>query len=154
MFVANQLVAWSSVYGLGLEEIDDQHKMLFDIINKTWRSIIEQAGGQVTQTLIDQLEMYTLAHFAAEETFMRVTHYPEFDLHKGEHQQFIARIAAEKKQLVASGTVSLDLLYFLKYWLIDHILLSDKAYAQFTRQARESSKGPSMLKRFFMQFWL
>lgn len=154
MFVANQLVAWSSIYGLGLEEIDDQHKSLFDIINKTWRAIVEQAESHVTQALVDQLEMYALAHFAAEETFMRASRFPEFETHKGEHQQFVARIAAEKKRLVAGGTVSLDLLYFLKDWLIEHILLSDKAYAQFTRQTRENSKSPSLLRRFFRQFWL
>lgn len=112
--MAEQLISWSSIYCLGLEEIDVQHKSLFEIINATWQAIIERANPSVTLALMDQLEMYTLAHFATEETFMRVTEYPEFNSHKREHQKFVARVANEKKALLAGGNMSLDLMYFLK----------------------------------------
>ena len=149
--MAEVLVSWGSKYCLGLEEIDAQHKSLVDIINNTWQAIIDRADRDTTQHLLGQLEMYTLAHFAAEETFMRVTNFPQFDAHKYEHQQFVARIVCEKNNFLADGKLTLDLMYFLKDWLIDHILCSDKAYVEFTNNGKANQV--STLGRFFKRFW-
>ena len=66
------MVAWSSAYALGLEEIDVQHKMLFDLINALWDHIVQQSPKEGA-TPLGELERYTLSHFTAEETFMRVS---------------------------------------------------------------------------------
>ena len=66
---------------------------------------------------------------------MRVTEYPEFSKHKKEHQDFIARVADEKKHAVSTGNLSLDMMYFLRDWLVDHILVSDKHFAEVTRRS-------------------
>lgn len=147
--MVTRLVGWSHDYSLGLDEIDAQHKSLFEIINKTWQAIVDRADREHILQLVEELEVYTLAHFVAEETFMRVTEFPEFDAHKQAHQRFIARIAAEKVAIIAGGHLTLDLMHFLRDWLVDHILVSDKAYADFTRR----NKGGSILGRFFKRFW-
>ena len=72
------------------------------------------SDNQVIFSLIGELEKYTLAHFAAEETLMRITDYPQFDKHKKEHQDFVARVVEEKAQAVATGQLSLDMMYFLE----------------------------------------
>ena len=149
--MAEEIVKWSSQYSLGLDEIDEQHKSLLDLINKIWQSIVDRSDQKATLNLVEELETYTLAHFAAEETFMRVTRYPDFDAHKKEHQNFVARIAAEKKRAQLIGSLSLDLVHFLRDWLIDHILVSDKAYADFTQQTKDRSS--SLLGRLFKRFF-
>lgn len=147
----NSLVRWSDGYNLGLAEIDEQHKSLVDLIGNIWQSIVNRSDPGITFALIGELETYTLAHFTAEETFMRVMNYPDFDAHKREHQSFIARIADEKSKAQKVGALSLDLMHFLRDWLINHILLSDKAYAAYLQQ-RDSSSG-SRLKQFFKKFF-
>ena len=73
--MAEALIKWSDTYNLGLKEIDEQHKSLLDLINKIWQSIIDRNEKDVVFGLVEELERYTLAHFAAEETFMRVTDF-------------------------------------------------------------------------------
>lgn len=140
------LVAWSDAYSLGLPEIDDQHKVLIDLINQLWDAIIKRARPEEMLTIVEELEKYTISHFGAEETFMRMTGYPEFDRHKKFHDDFVARIGAEKKVVQAGGHLSLELLKYLRDWLINHILVADKAYAEVHRRRNEPQ---TMLGRFF-----
>lgn len=123
------VVAWSNAYALGLEEIDDQHKALFDLINKLWEHLVARSPQAKVLATLEQLEHYTLSHFTAEETFMRVTGYAGFEPHKAAHAKFVARIAQEKAAIKAGQDLSFDVLTFLKDWLVDHILVADKAYA-------------------------
>ena len=149
--MAEALFNWSDTYNLGLEEIDEQHRSLLDLINKIWQSIVDRSDRDVVFVLVEELERYTLAHFAAEETFMRVTEYPDFPAHKIEHQNFVSRIADEKKRALQAGSLSLDLMHFLRDWLVEHILVCDRAYADFTRKSK-SGEG-SVLGRFFRRFF-
>lgn len=140
------LVAWSDAYSIGMAEIDDQHKVLIDLINQLWDAIIKRARNEEMLAIVEELEKYTISHFGAEETFMRVTGYPEFDRHKKIHDEFVARIAAEKRVVQAGGHLSLELLKYLRDWLINHILVADKAYAEVHRRKDEPQ---TMLGRFF-----
>ena len=78
---------------------------------------------------LDELERYTVTHFTAEEAFMRSHGYSNFEAHKKQHDQFISRVRSERQSIEAGGPVSLDMINFLKDWLINHILVQDKAYA-------------------------
>lgn len=149
--MASALIPWEQRFFLGLDEIDEQHKSLVDIINRIWQSIIEKGEKSAVLSLIEELERYTLAHFAAEETFMRVTDYPQFAKHKQEHQDFIARVATEKQRALSAGNLSLDIVYFLRDWLVEHILASDKHYAEFTH--RKKSGSSSLLGKLFRRFF-
>ena len=149
--MAADLIRWRAQYNLGLDEIDAQHQSLLELINKAWRAIVRRSDPSVVLAVIDELERYTLAHFTAEETFMRVTGYPAFEAHKREHQAFVARIAEERQRAATTGSLSLDLMHFLRDWLIDHIVVSDKAYAEFTRTNKACE--PSLLARFFTRFF-
>ena len=93
----------------------------------------------------------TLAHFAAEETLMRITDYPQFDKHKKEHQDFVARVVEEKAQAVATGQLSLDMMYFLRNWLGEHILVSDKHCADYS--LRNKTENRSLIGRLFRRFF-
>ena len=45
MTLAASLVTWQDDYALGLEEIDAQHKTLFDIMNRLWAGIVSNAAS-------------------------------------------------------------------------------------------------------------
>ena len=76
--------------------------------------------------LVEELERYTVSHFTAEEIFMTQTGFPGLAAHQALHQKFISRIAAEREAVSQGKALSLDLLHFLKYWLVDHILVQDQ----------------------------
>lgn len=149
--MANTWMAWEDEYCLGLEAIDEQHKSLVSLINDIWQSIVEKSANTQVFALINELETYTLAHFAAEETYMQTTRYPDFARHRDEHQEFVARISAEKSKAMVTGQLSLDLTYYLRDWLVQHILISDKQYAEYSqRSAKEDSP---LIVRLFRRFF-
>jgi len=140
------LVIWQDSYALGMEEIDEQHKMLFDIMNRLWAAILDNAEGRRLATILEDLERYTVLHFTEEETFMRSIGYPDFDDHVAYHRKFVRKLMDEKEAAHAGRPVSLELIHFLRDWLVNHILVEDKRYAaQFNKEKRNSS----LLGRFF-----
>lgn len=142
MNVRETFVAWSDEYSLGLPEIDDQHKVLFQVLNRLWASLINRASREEMLAIADELERYTVAHFTAEEVYMRAIEYPDFAEHKKAHKAFVDRLATEKRVVLAGGNLSLDLVKFLRDWLANHILVTDKAYAR-------TSKPKGRLASFF-----
>lgn len=53
--MAIALMAWEEKFCLGLDEIDEQHKSLVDLINQIWESIIKRSDNQVIFSLIGEL---------------------------------------------------------------------------------------------------
>ena len=145
---ANNIVNWSDNYALDMPEIDAQHQVLFALINRLWNQIINHADTNEMLKVLDELEQYTISHFAAEETFMRMSNYSKFDEHKLAHTKFVARIVKEKAHVIAGNALTLDILHFLKDWLVDHILVTDKAYADQLKHKSGSLLG-KLFRRFF-----
>ena len=147
-----ELVKWNESFELGLKEIDDQHHSLIDLINQIGQAIADHAELAVITELTGALEKYTVEHFTAEEDFMRAGNFPNLAEHKQEHDEFVARIAKEKAQAIESGGFSLDLMRFLRDWLINHIFRSDRKYANFTQGQTAQGQKP-LLERFFKRFF-
>ena len=143
------LVTWSDDYLLGLDEIDEQHKALFDLINAIWRLVVSKARDDETLRAVEELEKYALIHFTSEEMFMRDTGYTGFSAHKAAHLGFSERVAAERTRVLAGQPIGLDLVHFLNDWLAEHILVSDRAYVQALQGQGEHG---SMLRKLFKPF--
>ena len=63
--MTQHLIDWNSAYSIGLDEIDDQHRVLFDIINGMWASVINREKGAPLLDALDELERYTVTHFTS-----------------------------------------------------------------------------------------
>jgi hemerythrin-like metal-binding protein len=140
------LVTWQDTYSIGLPEVDDQHKMLFALINRLWVATIARAERSELLGIVEELENYTRSHFAAEEAFMRAIRYARRAEHEGMHRVFVGRISVERAAVDAGKLPGLDLLRFLNDWLVNHILVTDKEYAA---AYREIARPASPLTRFF-----
>ncbi len=163
--MARELVTWRSEYNLGVEGIDKQHRSLVDLVNQVWEGIVFQAERAKMLELVQRLEHYTIAHFAAEEAYMKAIGYPGLDAHKLVHQQFIARVDAEKKAVLKGGQLTLGLVEFLKQWLLDHIMGLDREAADYAKQVQKtrpkenigtvqtSEEPESILKSIFRRFF-
>ena len=143
------LVKWDDSYSLELPEIDAQHRTLLELINSLWQAIVTQTSAEHLLPHVEALDRYTLTHFAEEEQFMLASGYPRLEEHRAAHRSFEQRIAGEKAIVLDGGFVRLDLVRFLNDWLINHILVVDKDYAQYVKQGERPS---SFLGRFFRKF--
>jgi two-component system NtrC family sensor kinase len=126
------LFTWEQKFSTGIDEIDTQHKQLFNLINKLNETITLGESQQILIRAMDKLVAYTYYHFDAEENFMRQNGYPEplFLDHQVKHRAFIKKIAKEQLRCATDPKkISMELLNFFMDWFTDHILDADKHMA-------------------------
>ncbi len=125
-----EIFPWKEEYNTGCEEIDTQHKKLFNIINELFTAFEGSFAESQVPRILKELEDYTVYHFSTEERLFEERNYPLKEEHKKEHDSFIRKIKNFKKQmeLGQNNLLAFDVMLALKDWLIDHILGSDHKY--------------------------
>lgn len=127
-----EMYSWSDAMSVGLQELDEQHKALFDILTELHEAIDAKASAKVCSAILDRLVDQTRIHFLMEESLMRLLNYPEFDAHKMQHGNLLGQVARVQARLESDGfAMSFELLHFLKAWLVNHILHRDQRFAAF-----------------------
>lgn len=129
------LIPWSQSLSVGLDYIDNQHKVLIKLINDLHRAMKAGKSTSTSGAILDQLIEYTETHFGNEERLFKKFKYPEYENHKKVHTSLVNQVKDLKNQFMAGdGTLSVELMEFLQSWLKDHILKVDKRYVPFLRQ--------------------
>ncbi|MCV6639062.1 bacteriohemerythrin [Candidatus Albibeggiatoa sp. nov. NOAA] len=125
----NNFVEWTDELSVGIQEIDEQHKILVDLLNRLYESIILRTDDEEASQVLTELSQYTIVHFAVEESLMRILGYDEYEEHKKHHEELTQQVI-ELSNKVKAGKLSssMELLNFLKNWLTKHILIEDKRY--------------------------
>lgn len=127
-------VEWTADLSVGIEEIDEQHKILVGLINRLFdQTVVHQtADPAVMDEILHELVEYTVIHFAVEESLFRIFHYPGTEAHTQHHDDLKVQVL-EIQQKIKRGeaSVNTELLMFLKKWLTNHILQEDKLYGPF-----------------------
>jgi len=78
------------------------------------------------------LANYTVYHFGTEEKLFRRYQYGEFQAHKKQHDDLTKQVLDLKAKLdTGKSLVTVEIMGFLKDWLNNHILKSDKKYGAF-----------------------
>lgn len=126
------IMKWEAVYSVEIPSIDNQHKKLIAIINDLNDAMSQGKGKEVIGGIIKQLENYTVEHFRFEEDLFRKHGYPETNAHIKQHQDLVKQVS-DFRQKFESGhlMLSLNVMNFLKDWLRNHILETDKKYISF-----------------------
>lgn len=123
------LVQWSDELSVGIEEIDNQHRILVDLLNELHRAIVEHRGSEAAHRILAELLEYTRIHFAVEESLMRILGYPDYEEHRHHHELLINEVQELSQKLEAGKkSVNFELLHFLKMWLTKHIMEEDRQY--------------------------
>lgn len=126
------LLTWKDEYSVGVKQFDDEHKRLIGLINDLHAAMLASRSQEVVQDVLRKLVQYTDIHFRHEEETFAKAGYPESAQHKAQHNTLRAQVM----EFVHDGRehnahLSIDVLKFLKQWLLDHIEKNDKAYGPF-----------------------
>ncbi len=126
------LIQWDDTLSVNVEEIDRQHQKLIDILNQLYISTHENASKEKLTEILNALIEYTVIHFNTEEMYMKQCKYPEAVAHTAEHEALKEEVLNfSKAYKEGTETVSFELLNFLRKWLTNHILRSDKKYSKY-----------------------
>lgn len=124
------IMTWNNSFATGIESIDKQHQQLVGYVNELFDAITQKRGEAVTKRLLGDLVTYTVSHFAHEEQFFRRFKYPDTAAHVAEHEGLKKQVGDfAKKYAAGQATVNAELMTFLRNWLANHIMQSDKRYA-------------------------
>lgn len=127
-----ELMPWNESFVNGVSEFDNQHKYLVELVNKLYKGMKLGHSDEAVGRTLDELIDYTASHFACEEKLMAENQYPDYDSHIQIHKELVGKVVDfQKKFSAGEATVSLDLLEFLKDWLIGHIKGVDRKYGPF-----------------------
>jgi len=126
------LIKWEQKYSVDVGMFNDQHKKLIDIINDLFDSMkigkSNEKLGEIFTSLID----YTKYHFKDEEDMMKKYFYPDYLTHKKEHDVLTEKVLEYKAKFDNKEIlISIELLNFIKEWLMNHIMQTDKKYGVF-----------------------
>jgi hemerythrin-like metal-binding protein len=118
---------WKDAYNIGVKEIDNQHRGLFDIIDKLFNSRMYESDGKYFALTLHKFFEYVQIHFSTEERYMREAQYPQVAEHQQEHEQFITQVSKLVQDVENKEPhIENEVLSFLKDWYLAHILGTDR----------------------------
>jgi len=128
---------WSDALLTGVAEIDKQHRILVGMLVEAQAKLTDDTSGRLLEHIIRDLLAYAIYHFDTEQQLMREYGYGTAEpgqaaLHLAQHRLFSEQVVALRADArTGEHGVRDALLRFLKDWLTDHILTTDKRLGQF-----------------------
>jgi hemerythrin len=130
-------IQWSDDLLTGVAEIDRQHRILVNTLNEAQVRLANEMDDQLFEQITRDLLAYAIYHFNTEEQLMQQHGYvsgasEESKSHLAAHRRFSEQVVALREKAHAGQPESrVELLDFLKSWLSNHIMTTDKRLGQF-----------------------
>lgn len=125
------LITWDTSLSVEVGEIDTQHQKLIKLINDLNEAMKIGKAKDAMANIIHGLVDYTRSHFSREEKYFDQFGFSGAALHKQEHKKFVGKISEFEKGFGEGKLMlSMDVMNFLKDWLVDHIKGTDKKYSK------------------------
>jgi len=123
------LLTWNDSYSVGVKTIDQQHSVLFGMVNELHAAMMTGKAQSAAGPLLDKLVKYTVEHFAYEERMMAAANYQGLAAHRAHHADLTRQVGEFMTRYKrGDGTLNIQLLRFLSDWLTNHIQHEDKLY--------------------------
>ncbi len=128
-------IEWRDQYSVGVSAIDEQHKELFNKVNRLLEACSRGEGQKVVKEVLDFLGNYVVFHFSTEEQYMSKYSYPDFAAHKKEHDDFVETYKKFRQELEKEQGLSavMKTNRLVVDWLKNHILMTDKKLGAFLK---------------------
>jgi len=135
-------INWRDEWLLGIDALDNQHKVLSDGINQLVQACHQYSESEsgdkqqqrtVLGELMDGLYKNTRDHFRFEEAMMKKAAYPGYASHAYEHAMLLAELKSTFSGRLESDSCYMDpeILKALKSWFIGHVSHSDREFATY-----------------------
>jgi hemerythrin len=125
-------IDWNDTYSVGVVKIDNQHKRLVQIINELSDAMGAGKGKDVLGNVLKELITYVNTHFKTEEEMMVQFGYQEYENHRYEHEKLTDEVKRFFDDYQAGkALLSVQIMNFLRSWLMDHIVVKDKKFGKF-----------------------
>lgn len=129
-------ISWTDDLRTGNALIDDDHRKLFDLVNALCETMAKPQPNDVMGNAMNDLVVYTKAHFGREQAEMQRIQYVASRAHTSEHIKLINQIVELTATLAAGGRINVPAVAsFLREWLLNHIKTADMKLAKALKSA-------------------
>lgn len=129
-------IDWSDSLSTNVEEVDHDHKKLVGMVNGIHDELNKEFDKDTLADLLEELLSYTSWHFRHEERLMQESAYDGLFDHKKEHEDLVRQATVLYEAFLnGDNEVPVKLMPFLKGWLTEHILNTDKKMGDHLVQA-------------------
>lgn len=132
---------WKEKYKIGIPLIDEQHKELFDRVEKFVTALRKEGDWQeklpeIKKTL-SFMQNYVVVHFDAEEVYQKKIGYPDLQKHHQIHKEFTDYVMQCAHDFEKEGYPEQAVQQFagkLLAWLINHVVATDLKMSQYVKE--------------------
>lgn len=126
-----ELFVWNSMYELGIDRIDEQHKKWLTIMNKLYSSFVKKEAKDTILAIITEMEDYTVYHFSTEERYFKQFGFTQEATHVRKHEDFKLELKNFRQDYEKNAaSLTYKVMTFMQKWLREHIMKSDKEYVK------------------------
>lgn len=121
-----RLADWSNKLLFGIDEIDAQHKQLFDLA-----ATFEGNGDQIrVMKTLALLTNYIKVHFKEEEQLLEKCAYPRLMEHKELHGKFKGMLSEllQNANKMTLDDIAEQVHFLINGWFYNHIMVADLDY--------------------------
>ena len=118
---------WNKDYRVGIRDIDDQHQAIAQCIASIKQALTQSDPRSAHAGLVCLADL-AQAHFALEESLMRIHDFPRLEEHADDHKRFSVHLRTLQERFLTTDVFH-DRIHALHDWWDEHIQKHDKAYA-------------------------
>ncbi|MBF0175441.1 MAG: bacteriohemerythrin [Magnetococcales bacterium] len=123
---------WYEEYNVDVRDLDIHHQQLFQMGAKLYAGLKSAEPPAVLQEVAGFLKDYSEFHFRSEERILFQIGYPEARKHQESHNKLVLDLDHMLEAMTRDAWKnSDDFIKFFRNWLVEHILIEDRQYADF-----------------------
>jgi len=130
-------IEWENSLSIGIDLIDEQHKMLIQRLNDLSKAVEMMQGETEIMKTLEFMIDYTNFHFSSEEKYMAEQKYPGLDYQKKQHEELkgsLKRIVEDFEEEGPTRILTTPINTFLSNWLVKHIKGLDLKFGKFLKE--------------------
>ena len=135
---------WSEILDIGKPQLNGEHREIIDQMAEVQALNSHTLSKEALLAAFDELIRCTRKHFKDEEEHLEAIAYPKREAHKRLHNSLMKSLRKYRLELVNSvyGRFPSSVFDFFRTWMVSHIMMADKQYAEFEATLRRPSAEP------------
>jgi hemerythrin len=125
------LLKWDNTYSVNIELIDNNHKMIIDLINSMHDAILMGREEEEVENVLRSLMRYTDVHFAEEEKILVSGGYPNVSEHTFMHNKMTEQVWKMYERYEDGENITNEIMSLLTRWVTTHIMSEDQEYVAY-----------------------
>ncbi|MDR3192036.1 MAG: bacteriohemerythrin [Treponema sp.] len=147
---STEFIKWEERYSMNIPFIDDQHKELVRLTNELYQGCLmgDDVARDYFMKTVKGVVDYVGKHFSAEEKMLENINYPGLGAHKKQHEEFVKKILEDVKSFQdGKKFVPNEFVRYLRDWILSHIAVEDKLYADYIFNLKKKGLLKATLKK-------